>query len=481
MANNVTASQYRVVNQRIRNKYIRINLLNFEYLTVDTLEGNAIDGTVNIDGSSDIRRTCNISMVLTDSTFNVEAGGKIWLDKFIQIYVGIEDITTSEIAWTNMGIFLINKPSYNYDASTKKMSFEGIDLMAKMTGVRNGYIKGINNEGFTFIPAGSNVKNAIIAVLQECNFNKYYVSECVNVDGTIQEVPYDMKFNQGSTWYNVLTSLRDILPNYQIFFDVDGVFRYEQIPYSIEDPIMIGEEIWENNVISESIDIDFENVKNVVEVFGRVHDVESYSSSEDTIIENGNITTTWAGIESFENFQMFGFSLSDDINYSDGIKIVNLGTHNLVNSNGDSITNLQKDKYYVISYQSDGTFLFLGGNQAYAIWKDENPESPFYINGEMGEINIPLYGGDYDNILSDEFALQRAKYEIYKRCRLNDAINLNTVPIYWADVNWKVSYKSYNSNNIAQEYMIQSISTPLSVTGKQSIKLIKFYPLYPIV
>lgn len=481
MTNNVTASQYRVANQRIRNKYIRINLLNFEYLTVDTLEGNAIDGTVNIDGSSDIRRTCNISMVLTDSTFNVEAGGKIWLDKFIQIYVGIKDITTSEIAWTNMGIFLINKPSYNYDASTKKMSFEGVDLMAKMTGLRNGYIKGINNDGFTFIPAGSNVKNAIIAVLQECNFNKYYVSECVNVDGTIQEVPYDMKFNQGSTWYNVLTSLRDILPNYQIFFDVDGVFRYEQIPYSVEDPIMIGEEIWINNVISESIDIDFENVKNVVEVFGRVHDVESYSSSENTIIENGNITTTWAGVESFENFQMFGFSLPDDINYSDGIKIVNLGTHNLVNSNGDSITKLQKDKYYVISYQSDGTFLFLGGNQAYAIWKDENPESPFYINGEMGEINIPLYGGDYDNILSDELALQRAKYEIYKRCRLNDAINLNTAPIYWADVNWKVSYKSYNSNNIAQEYMIQSISTPLSVTGTQSIKLIKFYPLYPIV
>ena len=131
--------------------------------------------------------------------------------------------------------------------------------------------------------------------------------------------------------------------------------------------------------------------------------------------------------------------------------------------------------------QSDGTFLFLGGNQAYAIWKDENPESPFYINGDIGEINIPLYGGEYDNILSDDLALQRAKYEIYKRCRLNDSISLTTVPIYWADVNWKISYKSFNSNNIAQEYMIQSISTPLSVSGTQSIKLIKFYPLYPIV
>lgn len=481
MANNITASQYRVVNQKIRNKYIKINLLNFNYVVVDTLEGNAIEGTININGSSDIRRTCNISLVLTDSSFNVEVGGKIWLDKYIQIYVGIEDMTTSEISWTNMGIFLINKPTYNYDSSTKKMSFEGIDLMAKMTGLRNGYIKGINNEGFTLIPAGSNVKNAIIAVLQECGFNSYYVSECLNVDGVIQDVPYDMKFNQGSTWYNVLTALRDILPSYQIFFDVDGVFRYEPIPYSDSDPVMISEEIWENNVISENVEIDFESVKNVVEVFGRVHEVEAYSTKESTTVSGGDITPTFTDIEYPSVFQMFAFSISDNLSYDNGIRIIFSGNHNLVNYSGENVTYLEKDKYYVICYQSDGTFLFLGGNQAYAIWKDENPESPFYINGDIGEINIPLYGGEYDNILSDDLALQRAKYEIYKRCRLNDSISLTTVPIYWADVNWKISYKSFNSNNIAQEYMIQSISTPLSVSGTQSIKLIKFYPLYPIV
>ena len=500
MANSVTASQYRVINQKIRNKYIKINLLNFDYLIVDTLEGNAIEGTININGSSDIRRTCNVSFVLTDSTFNVEVGGKIWLDKYVQIYVGIEDMITSEIAWTNMGIFLINKPSYNYDASTKKMSFEGVDLMAKMTGLRNGYIKGINNEGFTLIPAGSNVRNAIIAVLQECGFTKYYVSECEilsndpEAEPAIQAVPYDMKFNQGSTWYNVLTALRDIIPSYQIFFDVDGVFRYEKIPYSIEDPVMITEEIWENNVISENIEVDFESIKNVVEVFGRVHEVESYSPKESTTISGRNITPHWEGVENLSNFQMFAFSVSSNINNENGFNIlfsrtVNEGgvivTYNdiysLVDYSGNNIISLEKDKYYVICCQPNQKFLFLGGNQAYAIWKDENPESPFYINGDMGEINIPLYGGEYDNILSDDLALERAKYEIYKRCRLNDSISLTTVPIYWADVNWKISYTPFNSGNISQEYMIQSISTPLSVSGTQSIKLIKFYPLYPIV
>lgn len=481
MINDITASQYRIVNQRIRNKYIKINLLNFNYLIVDTLEGNAIEGSININGSSDIRRTCNISLVLTDSSFNVESGGKIWLDKYIQIYVGIEDILTSEIAWNNMGIFLINKPTYNYDASTKKMSFEGLDLMSKMTGLRNGYIKGINNEGFTLIPTGSNVRNSMIAVLQECGFNNYSISECLNVDGTLQNVPYDMKFNQGSTWYNVLSALRDILPNYQIFFDINGVFRYEPIPYSIEDPVMIDEEIWTNNVISENTDIDFENIKNSVEIFGRVHEVEAYSSSGATTTVSNYIGVNWSGITSFSEFDMFAFSVPVDMNFNVGLIISFLGNRNLVNYNNEPITKLEKDKYYVVSYQSNDTFLFLGGSQAYAIWKDENPESPFYINGDMGEVNIPLYGGEYNNIISDELALERAKYEIYKRCRLNDSISLTTIPIYWADVNWKVSYKPFNSNDIAQEYMIQSISTPLSVSGTQTIKLIKFYPLYPIV
>ena len=482
----LTASQYRITNQTIRNKFIKINLLNFNYTVVDTLEGNAIEGSININASSDMRRTCNISLVLTDSTFNVETGGKIWLDKYIQIFVGIEDLLTSEISWTNMGIFLINKPTYNYDSSTKKMSFEGLDLMAKMTGVRNGYIKGINNEGFTLIPAGSNVRNAIIAVLQECQFENYIISECLNVDGIVQSVPYDMKFNQGSTWYNVLTALRDILPNYQIYFDVDGIFRYEKIPYSIEDPVMINDEIWTNNVVSENTEIDFESVKNVVEVFGRVHDVEAYSDSNTTSVVNRYIAVNWSGvnIEEFSEFDMFAFSIPVDMDYENGIIIMqaNGGNyHNLVNYSGQYITKLEKDKYYVISYQSDGSFLFLGGNQAYAIWKDTNPESPFYIGGNIGEINIPLYGGEYDNILSDDLALERAKYEIYKRCRLNDAITLTTVPIYWADVNWKISYTPFNSYGVPQEYMIQSISTPLSVGATQTIKLIKFYPLYPIV
>ena len=108
-------------------------------MTVGELQGNVISGSINIDANSDLRRSCTLSFVVTDSSFNVEAGGKIWLDKLIKIQVGIDSIRTGQTVWTKMGIFLINQPSYTYDAKTRTLSFQGVDLAAKLTGLRNGY------------------------------------------------------------------------------------------------------------------------------------------------------------------------------------------------------------------------------------------------------------------------------------------------------------------------------------------------------
>ena len=59
-------------------------------------------------------------------------------DKFIQPFVGYENIYTGEIQWYNQGIYLINAPSYSYDATNNTLSFSGLDLMSKLTGLRNG-------------------------------------------------------------------------------------------------------------------------------------------------------------------------------------------------------------------------------------------------------------------------------------------------------------------------------------------------------
>lgn len=477
MGNQITQAQYNTAHQTIRNTYIRVNLLNFQFLTVDSLEGNLTRGSINIDANSDIRRTCNLDLVVTDSSFRVEAGGKIWLDKFAQIYVGVDDIHTGETAWTNMGIYLINQPTYDYDAETHTISFQGVDLMAKLTGMRNGYITGLASEDKVIFTVGQNIRELIIGILKETGFKNYVVSECRNVDGTIQDVPYEMEFDQGSTWWDALMALRDILPSYQMYFDVDGVFHYDMIPYSASDPIRIDLNTWDDNALSESIEVDFESVKNSVEVYGVVHEPSFFCDSSVASVSDATITLTVAEGFSLQEYQLVGFVLPSDASGNITIDINSMGAKKLVNSARTQITSLAKDTYWVIMYTANGEWQFLGHVQAQAKWKDENPNSPFYVGSSLGEIYLPLYGGDYDNIQSDELALERAKYEIYLRCRLNDALNVTTIPIYWADVNWKVNYRPLGGDTINQ-YTVQSISIDLEPDGKQTWNLARFYPLY---
>lgn len=482
MSKEISSSQYTSVLQTLRNHYIRLHLLDFNFFVVNNIEGNLLDGNVSINANSDIRRTVNLSFVVTDSSFNIKPGGQIWLDKYIQLEVGILDIRTSEIAWNNLGIFLINQPTYHYNEDTKEMSFQGVDLMAKMTGMRNGYITGIGDEGYILIPVGSNVREAMIDIITKCGFEQYYISECLNEDGVEQPVPYDMKFDQGTTWYEILSDLRDILPNYQIYFDVNGVFRYEKIPSGVNDPVMITDDLWTENVIQETITVNFKDVKNVVEVWGSVHESDFFSDSTSTLITNNIITPTWTGLSELNDYIITAFELPSAVTSSSGIYIDFLNEMLLIkDSNGEKITSLPDSKYLVLSYDPNGYWLYLGGAQAYAIWKDYNPDSPFYIESTIGEIPIVLSGEDYDNIMSDDLALQRAKFEIYKRCRLNDTIDLTTIPIYWADVNWKVSYTPLSGERSTNEYMIQSLNIPLNVTGTQSWNLSRFYPFYPII
>lgn len=482
MASQIFSNQYTTANQPIRNLRVRISLLDFNFFAVNNIEGNVLDGSVSINANSNIRRTASLSFVVTDSSFDVKAGGQVWLDKYVKIEIGVDDIRTEEVVWNNLGIFLINQPTYNYDETNKQVSFKCVDLMAKMTGERNGYITGIGSEGFVLIPVGSNVREAIIDILKNCGFNEYYVSECINDDGTEQPVPYDMKFDQGTTWYEVLEKLKDIIPNYQIYFDINGVFRYEKIPSGETDPIMITDDLFKNNVTQEVVNVNFNDVKNVVEVWGRVHETDFFSDSNSTTIVNNVIAPTWTGLNEFTDYMITALSLSNAVASSNGIYIDFLNRMLWIkDSNGDKITSLPADDYLVFSYDPDGYWLFLGGAQAHAIWKDDNPDSPFYIGSTIGEIPIVLEGEDYDNIVSDDLALQRAKYEIYRRCRLNDTIDLTTIPIYWADVNWKVSYTPLSGGNITNEYMVQSLNIPLNVTGAQNWNLSRFYPFYPII
>ena len=409
----ITQEEYRVTKQRGRIIHTKINILNFNFQTVGEISGVVLDGsTYNTDATSDIRRTCSISLIPKDTSFNIEYGSKIWMDKYIQVFIGIEDTkNNNEIVYSNIGLYLINNPEQVYDATNNTMTINGIDLMAKMTGMRNGYLEGITYQ----IPMNSGIKQAMTSLIKdECGFPLYSIDQ---PSPTIL-TPYEMSFGLGSTTYNICSQLRDINANYQTYFDQEGIFWFNQIPNGENEQIRIDDDIWDKVLISYKKSTDFESVKNYIEVFGKTQD-EGYTVDGQT--------------------------------------------------------------YYT----------------PYGVAYDNNPESPFYV-GQHNEnrIRIVLNGGEYDNIypiknpntgqiesLEDfnSLAQQRANYELYIRCRLQDQIELTCVPIYWLDVNWltRITLPNKQGKPVTEYYIIKSINTTLGVNGTQSITAMKYYPAYP--
>lgn len=677
---NIGAEDYNVLKQQYIKKYIRLELLDFQYNIVDELSGNMTKCSINVDSNSDLRRSCDLCFVVTTSTFDIKAGSKLWLDKFVRPYVGYENMRTGEIQWYNQGIYLVNNPQWSYNASTNEISMQAIDLMSKLTGLRNGNLEGIP----TKIAKDENVREAIIKTIELGGFTKYICEECKTNDGTIVPVPYDIEIDVGGTIYDILTGLRDIMPNYQIYFDINGVFHYEPIPLAYDDPVLIDDDLFNNVLISENINTDFESVKNYVEILGHTWDVDYYSPSESTTVSGGTITPTFSDLKKLEDGTAVGITLPVDVNSTSGLNIGFLGTNKIVDIDSKNVQSLSKDTEWIFQYvpgptlpsgyieleyiQSSGTqyintgfkptgntkviidfwtynqsttmqgifggrpdantrfqlftgrstsslqvdyktfgaladpdtsisglnlkervkisysnqlfindnlikevavqsfntntnaylfainnagtlqnyasmnlysceiydnnvlvrnfipcknpdgvvglydsvnsqfyqnsgsgsftagpeieqedkggpfWRFMGHQQAQATSYDDNPSSPFYVgdpigSSSVGRIRIVLYGGEYDNIYSDDLAKQRADFEIYQRSRLNDSISMETIPIPWMDANIVISHR-FGQKQELSKYIVKSFSVDYATGGTMTINAISWYPYY---
>ena len=281
MAVTPTQTDYDLVQMNTRNAKIKVELLNFNFQTISSLEGKTTSGSIEVDANSDIRRTCNLSLVAKDIDKNmISEGGELWLDKYIKIYQGIDNpIDNNKTVWWNMGIFLINNPNTVYSAADHTISFEGLDLMAKLTGRRNGQLPAVA----TLVPAGSKIADVVKKTITQLGGFYNYIIEDEGL-----EVPYDIKMDMGATIYDLLAELRDLYSNWEMFFDVDGVFHWQKIPNGEKEAVVVNFNEIQPLIISDNVDIDFENVKNNIIVYGRLLDTgeQIMATASDTNAES---------------------------------------------------------------------------------------------------------------------------------------------------------------------------------------------------
>lgn len=466
---NITSGQFATALQNIQSRYIKIELLNYQFQTVDSLEGICTSGSISIDANADIRRTGSITLVIKNGTFQVESGSQVWLDKYVRIWVGIASLRTGEIEYVNRGLFIIDAPTYKYDDSTNTLTLSLLDLMVKLTGMRNGYLPGVP----VVLSAGENIRQAIIDTLALGGFTKYVVEEAP-IPGTI---PNDLEFSQGATVYDLLAGLRDIYPGYEIFFDVNGVFYYKPIPSGREEPVLVDDTTWQNVVVSEQVVVDFQNVKNVIEVYGRTHD-PAHFSTKTTVSSTGAINLTIADVNAYTDGMIYGFTLTNNPGYTTPtLQINSLATYPILMSDGTTPAKIVAESgeiYFCVEFK--GTYWnWLGHLQAYGYAEDDNPQSPFYVNSTVGKIRLPLFDGEYANCISDDLAQQRASFELFLHTNMNNSVTLSCVPVYWMDVNILTEYTT-QVNQQTNQYLIKSITFGLGPSDSMTVNMIKYYP-----
>jgi hypothetical protein len=106
----------------LKNKTIfaRITALTFQEYPIETIEGRVTQGSINIDGSSAVRRTCSLTIVAQNFNYNDYYWG---LNTKFKLEVGVEntiDASYPSIIWFPQGIYLIT--SFNTSRSTNNFS-----------------------------------------------------------------------------------------------------------------------------------------------------------------------------------------------------------------------------------------------------------------------------------------------------------------------------------------------------------------------
>ena len=524
---------------------------------LDTLECGIINGTSSINAESDVRRTFSLTAIpLKNKHLTVNKDGLIWINRIIKIQIGIYDRIYSQWHWYKQGSYVFSNTSATYDSSTNQIVIECYDLMSKLDGTKNGQLGALSIQYPAYeadqetgeIIKINYIRDAFITTLTQLgkiseyevdeigelkgfpeynsNYLKYREESKIQVkDGSFMEtwnaIPYDQEFSIGTNVLSILTAFRDLYPNYEMYFDEEGVFICKLIPSCYEDDIIFDNSFFQKIIISEDTSINLTEVRNICEVWGQILSADYHTENCSYInncylcnvetyscYKNGDLIAVKIPSENYAGSKL-------NINELGEIQIIDENTENSISQNLFSAnqTYVSKIKNKRINNNTITYAYFMGQWQAHGInvltdgtIKDEDyttqdgdtvkffskeyfqskyncnsvelkiiPDSPFTVQ-ELGEILDIKHSGDYDNITSDSLALARAEYENWKNCRITDSISITTKLCPFADVNIKVSYRRSDTNQTYQ-YIVKSVSHNLN-SATTTWQLMRFYPLY---
>lgn len=330
-----------IVDQmNIREQVVKLTLLNWDEEPIRDIQGLVTGGSLNIDGSSSMRRTANISLVVADNTAAYDDLDNLFsINKKIYLEIGLFNTTNYyndyPIIWFPQGLFIIDSMSLSHDTNSSSISLSLKDKMCLLNGQCGGMlpasvtfheIEEVQNDGSIEI-----ITPTIYQIIQELvnhygdeDLNRiiiedideevkqvvkwigadalYYGKDTKKFSETIPEGeeydPYNYGYNigyiytpftypgeligaAGQTVCDILDTIRDTLGNFEYFYDIDGNFIFREIKNYL-------------NITQSTVDL--ENLNN-----GNAYLVDPTKGKAAYSFKNSNIITSYSNSPQLNN------------------------------------------------------------------------------------------------------------------------------------------------------------------------------------
>lgn len=129
--------------QKIKEQYIKIICLDLNERPLKEIQGRCTNGSLNLSGSSAIRRTCNLSMIAEEKENDLTDLDNLFsTNKRVEVEIGFLNTTNYytqyDIIWFPLGVYVIKTPNISHNTTSVDISLTLEDKMCLLNGTMGG-------------------------------------------------------------------------------------------------------------------------------------------------------------------------------------------------------------------------------------------------------------------------------------------------------------------------------------------------------
>ena len=130
----------------LKEEFAKITILNWQERPIEDIQGKVSSGTLNINGNSSLRRTCNLTILIDENNSNITSvKNSLSINKKIKLDIGVKNNTSQyseyDIIWFPLGTYVISSASItNTNSQITSASLQLKDKMCLLNGECGGLL-----------------------------------------------------------------------------------------------------------------------------------------------------------------------------------------------------------------------------------------------------------------------------------------------------------------------------------------------------